>query len=174
MVLALDKADWFDAAAIPPAIGRPSSTLMACYAKILSVSSFLASRVSNCPPGPASIANASYGCSHRPSFLASGVYNHRPGPASITNASYGGSHCPDPDGFHHSAPVDVYCLHHGGYSSQSFRGYNIPPQVYPPVSPLHHGGLSISLACPAYGGFPSIRATQVHCHPHGGIGYHAN
>jgi hypothetical protein len=54
------------------------------------------------------------------------------------------------------------------------QGLRCPPQVYPPVSPLCHGGLSISSACPAHGGLPSIPPPQVHRHPHGGVEYHAN
>ncbi len=38
-----------------------------------------------------------------------------------------------------------------------------PPQVYPPVSPLCHGGLLMSSTRPAYKGFPSIPPPQVHC-----------
>ncbi len=116
-VLALEEADWVAAAAIAPAIGRPSSTLMARYTRIPLVSSFLASIVSIRLPGPASIANASCCGSHCPSFLASRVSNRPPGPTSVANASYGGPHCPDPDGFDLPAPVDVYRLRHGGFPS---------------------------------------------------------
>jgi hypothetical protein len=117
MVLASEENDQVAAAAIAPAIGRPPSALMACYTKIPLVSSFSASRVSNCLPGPASIANAPYGSSHCPSSLALRVSNRPPGPASVANASYGSSHHPNPDGFDHPVPVDVYHLRHGGISS---------------------------------------------------------
>jgi hypothetical protein len=143
-VAALEEADRVAAAAIAPAIEQPAaSTLMAHYAEIPSVSSFPRSSASH----------------------------HLRGSPSIANALSGGLDYPDPDGLVHPLPVDDYCSHHGGHSSCSLRAYDDPPPAYPPVSPLCHGGLSISSGHQIYGGFPSIHPPQVHCHPHGEIVY---
>jgi hypothetical protein len=118
-----------------PAAGAPQeggglfpSSLMNCYADIPSVSRLARSLPGGGPPGPTSLAGASYGSSHPP-------------------------HWPDPKGFDvavSSLPSSLWVglSHYGGYSSHPYgygRGYEHP---YDLVSPLCHGGASISLAAP--------------------------
>jgi hypothetical protein len=132
------------------------------------------SSAASLPPGPPSFVGTSVGCppvfGYAPVGLLPGVGTSRAagfpaGPPPFGNAPVGlipevgiapsdPSRQPDPDGVDVPASLAtslcVHPSHYGGYSSLSLHHNG----WYNPVSPLCHGGASVSSAVCCYGGLP--------------------